>query len=103
MPAGAPTTRRGDWRSPTPIPFLTVAQGAALLFGVVPRRALAASDLDTVSAWLRDALEWAGGGAKTAVGYGRFHHDEEQTRDSGFNGRARKSVGARKPRNASRR
>ena len=70
----------GDWRSPTPIPFLTVAQGAALLFGVVPRRALAASDLDTVSAWLRDALEWAGGGAKTAVGYGRFHHDEEQTR-----------------------
>ena len=27
--------------------------------------------------WLGDALEWAGAGAKTAVGYGRFALDEE--------------------------
>ncbi len=70
----------GDWRSPTPIPFLTVAQGVSFLFSVVPWRTVAARDLDTVLAWLRDALEWEGGGAKTSVGYGRFHRDEDQTR-----------------------
>ena len=71
----------GDWRSPTPIPFLVTANQTPFLFGIVPRRAVEADgDLDTVSGWLRFALEWWGGGAKTAVGYGRFHHDGEQTR-----------------------
>lgn len=71
----------GDWRSPNPIPFLTAAEGASFLFGLVPRRSATPEQLDTLSAWLRDALEWAGAGAKTAVGYGRFRRDEERTRD----------------------
>ncbi len=71
----------GDWRSPTPIPFLVTAQTTPFLFGFAPRRPLADDDLSTVFEWLSDALEWAGGGAKTAVGYGRFRHDDKQTRD----------------------
>lgn len=71
----------GDWRSPTPIPFLVTARKTTFLFGIMPRRAVEEDgDLNTASGWLRSALEWAGGGAKTAVGYGRFHHDDEQTR-----------------------
>ncbi len=69
----------GDWRSPVPIPFLVTASGTRFLFGFTPRRPLADSDLDCVSAWLCAALEWAGGGAKTAVGYGRFRHNEGAT------------------------
>ena len=71
----------GDWRSPKPIPFLTAAAGASFLFGLVPRRSATPEQLDTLSVWLRDALEWAGAGAKTAVGYGRFRYNEERTRD----------------------
>ena len=69
----------GDWQSPNPIPFLTTAADTSFLFGVIPCREIENGDLDTVSAWLRSALEWAGAGAKTAVGYGRFRHDDEQT------------------------
>ena len=70
----------GDWRSPTPIPFLATARKTTFLFGIAPRRAVEADgDIDTASGWLRSALEWSGGGAKTAVGYGRFQHDDEQT------------------------
>ncbi len=70
----------GDWKSPTPIPFLTTAIKTAFLFGFIPCRPVAPADLDTVSTWLGDALKWVGGGAKTAVGYGRFRHDDEQTK-----------------------
>ncbi len=35
--------------------------------------------LGVVSTWLRAALAWAGGGARTAIGYGRFRADSEQT------------------------
>lgn len=63
----------GDWRSPTPIPFLVTAAKTSFLFGFVPRCPVSAADLNTVSDWLRSALAWAGGGAKTAVGYGRFN------------------------------
>ena len=70
----------GDWRSPVPIPFLTTAARTPFLFGIVPCRAVADDDLDLVSGWLRSALENVGGGAKTAVGYGRFTFDAEATR-----------------------
>ena len=74
----------GDWRSPNPIPFLTTASGASFLFGFIPDRPATSGDrekdLDAVSEWLCDALQWTGGGAKTAVGYGRFGKDDEQTR-----------------------
>ena len=48
----------GDWRSPTPIPFLTMADGARFLFGIVPRRSASPRDLDVVGSWLSSALEW---------------------------------------------
>ena len=65
----------GDWCSPNPIPFLVTAVGTPFLFGVVPRHDLDGDDLDIVMRWLGDALTWAGAGAKTAVGYGRFRLD----------------------------
>lgn len=69
----------GDWLSPTPIPFLTTAAGTPFLFGIVPCRVAGNDDLTTGSSWLRAALSWTGAGAKTAVGYGRFRHDHEET------------------------
>ena len=69
----------GDWRSPTPIPFLVTAAGTALLFGIVPSGTVSHEDLDVVMSWLRSALAWSGGGAKTAVGYGRFGRDDAAT------------------------
>ncbi|MDE0446263.1 MAG: type III-B CRISPR module RAMP protein Cmr6 [Spirochaetaceae bacterium] len=69
----------GDWRSPTPIPFLTTAAATPFLFAIAPTRTdreqRPTAELDTVSGWLRSALALAGAGAKTAVGYGRFEQD----------------------------
>ena len=73
----------GDWRSPTPIPFLTTAAGTQFLFGVVPCSSDIQDDLSAVMSWLRSALEWAGAGAKTAVGYGRFKQDNDETEKLG--------------------
>ena len=71
----------GDWRSPTPVPFLVTAAETPFLFGIVPCRAVSGTDLDGVIGWLRSAVSWAGGGAKTAVGYGRFRGDTGKTED----------------------
>ncbi|MDE0267489.1 MAG: type III-B CRISPR module RAMP protein Cmr6 [Acidimicrobiaceae bacterium] len=84
----------GDWSSPTPIPFLTVAAKTCFLFGVISRFNPATDDpgvgehfdtttddLELVFGWLESALEWSGAGAKTAVGYGRFRWDAKKTRD----------------------
>lgn len=71
----------GDWRSPTPIPFLVTAAGTPFLFGLIPRRTVPDDDLKVVNSWLRDALAWNGGGAKTAVGYGRFAEDAARAND----------------------
>ncbi len=73
----------GDWRSPTPIPFLTTAVGMQFLFGVFPCATVTQDDLSAVMSWLRSALEWAGAGAKTAVGYGRFKQDKVETEKLG--------------------
>ncbi|MBN1457950.1 MAG: type III-B CRISPR module RAMP protein Cmr6 [Armatimonadetes bacterium] len=69
----------GDWCSPSPIPFLVTAAGTSFLFGLIPCCAVVGDDLDAVFDWLRSALLWAGGGAKTAIGYGRFRENQEQT------------------------
>ena len=66
----------GDWCSPIPIPFLTVAEGAKMLVGAIPRRGTARDDVEVVMNWIVEALAWQGAGAKTAVGYGRFERDE---------------------------
>ena len=76
----SPDEPPGDWRSPTPIPFLDTAAETPFLFGVVPRcHDVSDDDLNSVTEWLRAALSWAGGGAKTAVGYGRFGKDDAKT------------------------
>ena len=69
----------GDWCSPTPIPFLVMAEQMSLLFGIIPRGTVEDADLDTVVGWLREALAQAGSGAKTTVGYGRFDPDDDKT------------------------
>lgn len=71
----APETMPGDWHDPVPVSFLVVEK-ATLLFSVAPRSAAMAQDLKLVWEALISALEWLGAGAKTAVGYGRFDHDE---------------------------
>ena len=69
----------GDWRSPTPIPFLVTDTSTTFLFGFVPARHTdtTTDDLNAVAEWLRSALEWAGAGAKTSVGYGRMCLDRD--------------------------
>jgi hypothetical protein len=65
----------GDWHSPNPIPFLTVAPGQTFLFAVLPRNPSSAEDrvdCEITADLLKRALERLGAGAKTAVGYGQF-------------------------------
>ncbi|MGS0754024.1 type III-B CRISPR module RAMP protein Cmr6 [Roseateles sp. GG27B] len=75
-----------DAGQPTPIPFLTVAPGAAFDFHVVchqarlplalrgaPWRALLIQSFE-------HAFDWLGFGAKTAVGYGAMKPDVERSR-----------------------
>lgn len=62
----------GDWRSPTPIPFLTTAADTPFVFAWLPRAGAQAGDHALIADWLTSALVWAGAGAKTAVGYGRM-------------------------------
>ena len=75
----------GDWRSPVPVPFLVTADQTPFLFAVIPCRRNPennpSGDLETIFAWLSSALDGAGAGAKTAVGYGRFKVDNEKTKD----------------------
>ncbi len=71
----------GDWYSPTPIYYLAVKENQQFLFALLPRPGVKGAEADLVSAmtWLKDALEWSGVGAKTAVGYGRFSSNEGDT------------------------
>jgi hypothetical protein len=62
----------GDWHSPTPIPFLTVAPGQTFQFALLPRTPADKADCETTATLLKDALQTLGAGAKTAVGYGQF-------------------------------
>jgi CRISPR-associated protein Cmr6 len=65
----------GDWRSPTPVPFLVAAPGLRLLSGVIPLKKEAAEHVGPVRTWLIDALQHLGVGAKTSLGYGQFVPD----------------------------
>ena len=89
----------GDWMSPSPIPFLAVAKQTSFLFGVFAlpnpntrsnlnarsnlnvEANVAAHDLELVLSWLEAGLKWAGAGAKTATGYGRFIRNQEKTQE----------------------
>jgi len=74
-----PDSPPGDWLSPVPVPFLVVAAGAEFLFGIQPRYGVTVEDIERAWKWLKDALLWAGAGAKTAVGYGRFEYFNDRT------------------------
>ncbi len=67
-----------DWISPVPIPFLVVAKNQPFQFALMPRyeNEQSQKDLGLVQAWLKDALENIGAGAKTASGYGVFRQNE---------------------------
>ncbi|MCG3733757.1 type III-B CRISPR module RAMP protein Cmr6 [Vibrio cincinnatiensis] len=62
-----------DWHDPVPVPFLA-AQDVVLMFSFAPRKGSDDQDLlmQLVEKALKDALYYAGAGAKTAAGYGGF-------------------------------
>lgn len=62
----------GDWESPVPVYFLSVAAGTTFDFAVSARTAVNEQYLAQTIAWLQGALVHAGAGAKTNSGYGRF-------------------------------
>jgi len=61
-----------DWYSPVPVPFLVVDSNQEFIFGLMPRKQKDKVDCPNAYKWLIEALKELGGGAKTAVGYGRF-------------------------------
>lgn len=68
-----------DWHAPVPVPFL-VADKPSLLFSIAPRCPdCPKEELDAVFKALKQALQWLGAGAKTAVGYGLMHENPERT------------------------
>ncbi|MBK1656455.1 type III-B CRISPR module RAMP protein Cmr6 [Allochromatium vinosum] len=69
-----------DWHAPVPVPFL-VAGKPRLLFGIAPRHPDGAAELPEVFKALKQALDWLGAGAKTAVGYGQMQEDPASTED----------------------
>ncbi len=71
----------GDWRSPRPAPYLTVAPGSVFLFSVLPATAADQAMVDITLEWLKQALEWLGAGGRAALGYGRFVPDSEAERE----------------------
>jgi len=71
-------TPPSDWLSPTPIPFLAVKEGAEFQFAISPRSNAEKDDLKDAFEYLKEALEWIGAGAKTAIGFGRFKSDSEK-------------------------
>ncbi|MGB9780801.1 type III-B CRISPR module RAMP protein Cmr6 [Caldanaerobacter sp.] len=71
----------GDWYDPVPIPFLAVAPEQTFVFAIAPRVKEGEEDMVKLQEWIKEALNWAGAGAKTAVGYGRFEPDERAQRE----------------------
>jgi CRISPR-associated protein Cmr6 len=61
-----------DYHNPTPIKFLTVAQGTTFIFRAIVKKDKDNDMLQKVRSALVQALTEEGVGAKTAVGYGRF-------------------------------
>ncbi len=64
-----------DWDMPQSTAFLAVAKDNIFQFGIMARinnDPSAQADALQARAWLIEALEWLGAGARTAVGYGRL-------------------------------
>lgn len=63
----------GDWESPIPVYFLTVAPQTTFRFALRKAHAgVCDDDLQTAREWLNGGLAQLGFGAKTAAGYGYF-------------------------------
>ena len=63
----------GDWHQPNPIFFLTVPEGVTFQFAIAPRNNEGTKLLNRAKLILISALKDFGVGAKTSLGYGRFH------------------------------
>lgn len=64
-----------DWDMPLTTTFLAISEKNIFQFGLMTRindDPTAQADALQACAWLIEALEWLGIGARTAVGYGRF-------------------------------
>lgn len=72
----------GDWESPIPVTFLTVAPGTEFTFHVRPLRSAPERLAAELKALLGTALSWLGVGGKTSAGYGYFAEAAERS-DSG--------------------
>ena len=64
----------GDWMSPKPISFLTIASGTQFRIRLSPCTGSVHSELlcKAASGFLMGGLQYLGAGAKTATGYGSF-------------------------------
>lgn len=73
----------GDWESPVPIQYLAVEEGCEWQLGVAFHQRNGANDenfWNSLDKLIADALTWAGAGAKTAIGFGRFERVESTER-----------------------
>ncbi len=61
-----------DWHDPNPIPFMVVKENQRFQIGIFPRKQNDHEDCEKLYSMLKEAFEYLGVGAKTAVGYGRF-------------------------------
>ncbi len=73
-------TQPGDWHTPVPVGYL-VAQDLKLQFAILPRPGISREDAANIleNLWLAldNALNWMGAGAKTAIGFGQMHPDQD--------------------------
>jgi CRISPR-associated protein Cmr6 len=87
----------GDWNSPTPIPFLTVAPDQTFQFALLPRTPADTSDCNRAEELLREALASLGAGAKTAAGYGVFGEAAGEANDAAATASSGPGIASRKP------
>ncbi|MBA3430577.1 MAG: type III-B CRISPR module RAMP protein Cmr6 [Actinobacteria bacterium] len=62
----------GDYLSPMPVAFLTVAAGSIFRFSLIPVGESGEDLVERGAGLLKEALETIGAGAKTSAGYGTF-------------------------------
>ena len=68
----------GDWQSPVPVTFLTIAAGTTFRFRVAPAHSgVPPERVEAAKRLLLGGLYWLGAGAKTAAGYGAFNSEYE--------------------------
>lgn len=74
---GGPEQVPADSDAPIPLGLLTVAPLTRFSFVIFARTKADAECVKTIESWLLEATEWAGAGARTAAGFGRFLPENE--------------------------